>query len=118
MAKSSENKTASLEQQAHLEVLNKESQHKKLAERYRNEEKVPVTLSPFYAPYLGRTAMVSVQGIPVYIPADGRMYLVNKTHAAQLFDSMFRIDEKIKKTNRLSNVESNFESSAGALRLF
>ena len=58
-----------------------ELKRKNLVSKYREEKKVPVTISPFYAPYLGKVVRVSVNGIIVDIPADGQTYSINKTHA-------------------------------------
>ena len=53
-----------------------EAKRKSLVNVYRAEKKVPVTISPFYAPYLGRVVRQSVNGIIVDIPADGQTYNV------------------------------------------
>ena len=54
-----------------------EAKRKALVNTYRSEEKVAITISPFYAPYLGRVVRESVNGIIVDIPADGQTYNVN-----------------------------------------
>lgn len=105
------------EQMLAIATNQREASRKKLAEVYRNEPKLPVTLSPFYAPIVGKNALVSIQGISVYVPADGRIYYVNQSHALQLLDTISRIDAKQQKINRMADVKQNFETSAGALRL-
>lgn len=88
-----------------------------LRRKFEKEEKVQVTVPPFYAPYLGRSAMVSVQGIAVFIPANGRPYRINATHAAELHEAMRAVDIKIRKEQAMSNFQANLEKSPGELRL-
>jgi hypothetical protein len=97
-------------------LVTHDNKRKQLVHYYMNEEKVPVSVSPFYAPYLGSNVMISVQGISVYVPADGAVYKIPKTHAAQLFDALARIDLRQRKLSRMSNIKENFEPSIGALR--
>jgi len=94
-----------------------EAKRKRLVERYRNEVKVPVTISPFYAPYLGRVVRVSVNGIIVDIPADGQTYSINKTHADHIVAKIKRIDAMIEHQKRVSDVSNNFEHQPGELHL-
>ena len=94
-----------------------ETKRKRLVERYRNEVKVPVTISPFYAPYLGRVVRVSVNGIIVDIPADGQTYSINKTHADHIVAKIKRIDAMIEHQKRVSDVSNNFEHQPGELHL-
>ena len=94
-----------------------ESKRKSLVQEYREEEKVPVTISPFYAPYLGRVVRESVNGIIVDIPADGQTYKVNKTHADHIIAKIKRIDAMIARQKRAGDISSNFEYSPGELHL-
>lgn len=87
-----------------------------LAPVYRQEEKVPVSISPTYAPHFGSTAMISVNGISVYIPCDGRSYSINATHAAELHETLGRINAQIQKQNKMASFTGNEESSPGALK--
>jgi len=94
-----------------------ESKRKALVYKYRNEKKVPVTISPFYAPYLGRVVRVSVNGIIVDIPADGQSYMINQTHADHILAKIKRIDAMIARQKRAGDVANNFEHSPGELHL-
>ena len=94
-----------------------ESKRKSLVQEYRDEEKVPVTISPFYAPYLGRVVRESVNGIILDIPADGQTYKVNKTHADHIIAKIKRIDAMIARQKRAGDISSNFEYSPGELHL-
>ena len=94
-----------------------EAKRKSLVNVYRAEKKVPVTISPFYAPYLGRVVRQSVNGIIVDIPADGQTYNVNQTHADHIIAKIKRIDAMIARQKRAGDVSNNFENAPGELHL-
>lgn len=94
-----------------------EAKRKSLVNVYRNEEKVAITVSPFYAPYLGKVVRVSVNGIVVDIPADGQTYRINKTHADHITAKIKRIDAMIARQKRAGDISNNFEHAPGELHL-
>lgn len=96
---------------------NIEQKRKGLVSIYRNEKKVPVTISPFYAAYLGRVVRVSVNGIIVDIPADGQTYNINQTHAKHIIAKIKRIDAMISRQKKMSDVQHNVEFHPGELHL-
>lgn len=95
----------------------KESQRKALVKVYLNEKKVPVTISPFYAPYLGRVVPVLVNGIRVDIPADGRTYQINETHAGEVIAKIRKIDNLIARQKKAGDVSNNYERNIGELQI-
>ena len=107
----------SVEANAAKEYNALETKRKSLVNVYRGEEKVPVTISPFYAPYLGRVVRESVNGIIVDVPADGQTYKINKTHADHIIAKIKRIDAMIARQKRAGDVSNNFEHSPGELHL-
>lgn len=106
-----------LEHKSQASIVKKEQERKNLATFYLKEKKEPVTISPFYAPYLGRVVSVLVNGIRVDIPADGRTYQINATHAGEIIAKIRRIDNMIARQKRASNVSENFESNPGELQI-
>ena len=108
---------ASTEAKAAVAYNKLELKRKQLVNVYKGETKVPVTVSPFYAPYLGRVVRVSVNGIIVDIPADGKTYQVNKTHADHIVSKKKRIDAMIARQKRAGDISNNFEYSPGELHL-
>lgn len=94
-----------------------EQKRKSLVNIYRSERKVPVTISPFYAAYLGRVVRVSVNGIIVDIPADGQTYSINKTHADHVVAKIKRIDAMIARQKKMGDVQNNIEFHPGELHL-
>lgn len=94
-----------------------EAKRKSLVNTYRAEPKVPVTISPFYAPHLGRVVRSAVNGIIVDVPADGQTYMINKTHADHIVAKIKRIDAMIAHQKRVGDVSNNFETAPGELHL-
>lgn len=95
-----------------------ELKRRELVKGYEKEEKVPVNISPLYKPYFGNSMPVSVNGISVYIPCDGKTYKVPKTLAAEALGKIIKTDAIIEKKNRMKNVSGNFESRPGELSFF
>lgn len=87
-----------------------------VSQEYEREDKATVSISPSYRPYLGSTAMISANGIAVYIPVNGRPYRVNKTHAAILYETLARYDASIMKQKGMADIQGNIEDSPGSLR--
>ena len=93
-----------------------EQRRRALVKQYREEPLFPVSVSPFYAPYLGSTVPISLQGILVYVPADGRIYKIPESFAAELIQAMAKIDDRQRKIQRLSNVSANIERAVGEIK--
>lgn len=108
-------KERSLSEQA--TIVKKEQERKSLVRIYQGEKKVPVTVSPFYAPYLGKVVPVLVNGIRVDIPADGRTYQINETHAGEVIAKIRRIDDMIARQSKAGDVSGNLESHIGELQI-
>lgn len=103
-----------IQEQKYNAAMNK---RKALVKQYREEEKVNVTVSPFYAPYLGRVIRQSVNGIVVDVPADGNTYKINKTHAGHILAKIKRIDIMRARQKRQADVQKNVEHTPGELHL-
>jgi hypothetical protein len=100
-----------------METGKREQNRKKLFDVYDKQEKVVVTVSPFYAPFLGSNVMISLQGISVYVPANGQPYKIPRSHAGLLMQSIAQIDAHQLRLNKMSNVQQNFEPSIGAMKI-
>ena len=83
-----------------------------VAQGYAKEKKVAVSIPAPYKPYFGSTAMISVNGVSVYIPVDGRSYYVNETHAAEIFETLQNINAGTEQRAALANVQQNKERSS------
>ena len=107
---------AAPEANANRRIQVKENQRRTLVKHYLSEEKIPVTISPLYAPYLGRVVPVLVNGVRVDIPADGRTYQINSTHASEILAKIRRINEMLARQKKAGDVSNNVESSIGELQ--
>lgn len=105
------------ETEANKKYANAEKARKELVHFYRNEEKVAVTISPFYRPYLGKVVRKSVNGIIVDVPADGKTYQINKTHADQINNTIRKIDNMIARQKRAGDIGLNLERTPGELHI-
>lgn len=66
--------------------------------QFRDERKVPISVPKLLAAYIGPQLAVSVNGVRVSIPADGKTYYINETHA-------LAAKERMAKVNRLQSKE-------------
>lgn len=103
---------------AHEHNFNRvEAKRKGLVNIYRNEPKVAISISPFYAPYLGKVLRQIVNGIVVDVPCDGQTYYINETHASHIITKIKRVDAMISRQNKAGDVKNNFEYSPGQLHI-
>lgn len=105
-----------VEANANRRIQVKENQRRSLVKVYLSEKKIPVTISPLYAPYLGRVVPVLVNGIRVDIPADGRTYQINSTHASEVIAKIRRIDDLLARQKKAGDVTNNVERNIGELK--
>jgi hypothetical protein len=95
-----------------------EKRRKELIKKYRDEEKVPMSLSPMYRPYVGNVMRVMINGISIFFKVDGTTQKVPKTFADEIVSRRKKIDAYVTKTQRMSDVSNNYETSPGDLKLF
>ena len=105
-----------VEANANRRIQVKETQRRTLVKKYLSEKKIPVTISPLYAPYLGRVVPVLVNGIRVDIPADGRTYQINSTHASEIIAKIRRINNMLARQKKAGDVSNNVERNIGELK--
>ena len=103
---------------SNIDVHEKEKERKALAKSFRQQDKVPIQISPLYRPYFGRVHTVTINGISVAIPCDGKTYMVPASFAEEVKVRIYKQDQLIQKKNRLGDVRNNFEASPGELNLF
>ena len=60
--------------------------------QFRDERKVPISVPKLLASYIGPQLAVSVNGVRVSIPADGKTYFINETHALAARERMAKIN--------------------------
>jgi hypothetical protein len=118
MAKGGNKSETEVTAKSNVAVAEKEKERKQLAVSLKKQEKVPIQISPLYQPYFGKVHTVTINGISVAIPCDGKTYMVPKTFAEEAKIRIFKQDQLIQKKNRLGDVSNNFENSPGELNLF
>lgn len=117
MAKAS-NKDAALDAKIQKEYMSAQTRKKELLHTYKDEAKVSIHLSPMYRPYMGNVLTMTINGITVAVPVDGKTYTVPKTFAEHIEARRIKIDNILKKTDNMANISGNFETNPGDLELF
>lgn len=95
-----------------------EHRRKQLAKEFSEQEKVPVSISPLYKPHFGSSMTVSINGIAIVIPCNGKTYRVPEAFALEAMARISKIDKIVEKKNRMKDVSSNFERNPGELTFF
>ena len=103
--------------QSNQKVQALEMKRANLAMRYREEDKVTVTGSPFYRPYFGNNMPIIINGIAIHVPLDGQQYEIPDSFAAIFHERIKKIDAQRQIEQRLGNVTANLESYAGEKNL-
>ena len=104
-------KDAALDAKIQKEYMSAQTRKKELLQEYKDEEKVSIHLSPMYRPYMGNVLTMTVNGITVAVPVDGKSYTVPKTFAEHIDARRIKIDNILKKTDTMANISENFEAS-------
>ena len=60
--------------------------------QFRNETKIPVAVPKTISAYVGPALAVSVNGVRVSIPADGKTYYINESHAIAAKERIAKIE--------------------------
>lgn len=103
---------------AGLAKFNDKKMLQRMADIYRNEPKVTISISPLYVNEFSRNQPVSLNGIMLRIPTDGRNYEVPESFAMEIKARIAAADEKFKRLNKMADVQHNHERTPGELKLF
>lgn len=106
-----------LMQKANQEYAKAEAKTRDNHKALMEEPKVKVELAPMYQPYFGENMTVSLNGLTIYVPVDGRAYKVPKSFAAIIQGRRRMVNDQLTRRTRLANVKGNRESYAGELSL-
>lgn len=99
-------------------VQSVEMKRRALLDTYKNEEKMAVNISPMYAKYFGNTMTVSINGITIAIPCNGKTYKVPRTHAIEALSRVRKVDASITRKQRMQDIVNNLEVTPGELRFY
>lgn len=90
-------------------------------EKVRTEPKVPISVAPQYASEFSKNMRVVINGVSIFIPIDGKEYMVPQTFAAEIKRRIHKVNQKINRLRRKGTTE-NFnlieEKSIGEVKLF
>lgn len=100
------------------DVAVRDARRKALGRTYAAEEKVSVMIAPMYAAHFGRIMHVSINGVSISVPCDGKPYNVPKTFAAEVQGRLRAINEQQAKAKRFSDISRNYERAPGELALY
>ena len=59
---------------------------------FRNEEKRPISISKTVANFVGANLVITVNGVRVSIPCDGKTYYINKSHWEHARERLAKLD--------------------------
>lgn len=88
-----------------------------LANKYKAEEQIEMSISPLYRNEFGARMAVVLNGIAVYAPVDGSRFKVPVSYAMEIQQRIRAVDDKTTMQARLANVTTNHENYAGELEL-
>ena len=109
--------TKSMEEVATPSLIDAQKQKQDVFHQYMYEERVDMYLSPTYRPYFGNVMPVTINGVTIEFPVDGSTHSIPKTFADEIANRRVLIDKINFKTERMSDVQSNFECVPGDLEL-
>jgi hypothetical protein len=106
-----------LQHAGNTEITRKDLQRKRLSSVYSAEPKRTVMIAPMYKAFFGNNMHVSINGISISVPCDGRPYEIPETFASVVQERLRLENDKQAKQKRFSDISRNSESSPGELAL-
>ena len=107
----------SLEDAAAPNLIDAQKQKAEVYKEYMEEEMVDIYLSPAYRGRFGNVMPVTINGITILFPVDGSLQRVPATFADEINNRRVLADQLDYKTDIMSNVSGNVESTPGELEL-
>lgn len=62
---------------------------------YKSEEKMPISIPKAFQAQFGPSLSITVNGVRVSIPCDGKTYMIGKTHAMHARERLAKVDIQI-----------------------
>lgn len=118
MPRGAKPKNMQLEMEVNRRMNDAAHAKRKLMQTFKNEKQVPVKISPMYQPYFGKTMPVSLNGLTIYVKVNGSVQYVPRSFADIIEERIMNIDRMLTKQHRMANIQENFESSPGELKIF
>ena len=74
---------------------------------YRSESKIPVNVPKSFQSQFGATLDITVNGVRVSIPCDGKTYFINETHAIHAKERIAKVDRLLADTTpQITEIEA------------
>ena len=109
---------ANVQHAGSTEVAKRDMLRKQLGAQYNAEPKVSVMIAPMYKAFFGNVMHVSINGISISVPCDGKPYPLPESYAAVVQERLRLENDRQAKQKRFSDVGRNSESSPGELTLY
>lgn len=109
---------ASIEAESNRNVAVAEGERRALAQQFKKQETVPVSVPPLYKPYFGKVMTVTINGVSCAIPVNGKTYHIPESFAEEVKIRIHRQNKMFEKQRAMSEVQANIETSPGELSLF
>lgn len=103
---------------ANSDVTVRDRRRKLLGRAYEAEPKTSVMIAPMYSAYFGKNMHVSLNGISVAVPCNGKPYSIPKSFAAVVQERLRAVNDQQTKQKRFSNIAANHERAPGELALY
>lgn len=91
-------------------------------DKVKNEEKVDVSVAPQYCNEFSNNMRVTINGISIFIPIDGKTYRVPKTFADEIARRVRKVNQKLNRFKQKGNGAENTvvleEKSIGEVKFY
>ena len=116
MAATNKSKAQAVDATKVTEVTAKAFQ-RSMAEQYKAEPLVDVSISPLYAPEFSSVMPVVLNGIRISVPVNGKTYKVPYSYALEIRNRIAAADQKFQRLANMAVVQDQKEQPGG-LKLF
>lgn len=103
---------------ANSDVTVRDRRRKLLGRVYENEPKKSVMIAPMYSAHFGKNMHVSLNGISIAVPCDGKPYSIPESFAAVVQERLRAVNDQQAKQKRFANIAANHERAPGELALY
>ena len=107
------------QKRAATELSDLQFRQNQFLDKVRNENKVPISVAPQYASEFSNNMRVTINGISIFIPIDGKQYMVPETFAAEIQRRVYKVNQKINRFKRKGNLSNDViieEKSIGEIK--
>jgi len=89
---------------------------KMLIAAYNAEKKVPIAISPLYAPWVSVRMPLMLNGAYIYVPTNGAQFEIAESFADLWNERRFYLDKMIRMQQQMNNISDNVEFAPGEIQ--